>query len=96
MRWWEKPLESVKNTSFWYGKPRPLDIEMTSYALLTYLERGESEEALPILRWLMRQRNEMGGFQSTQVSRDATLTDLAPWLVYDVVERWAYMHLNSG
>ncbi|KAF0289583.1 CD109 antigen [Amphibalanus amphitrite] len=66
MRWWEKPLESLKNTSFWYGRPRPLDIEMTSYALLTYLERGEREEALPILRWLMRQRNDMGGFQSTQ------------------------------
>ena len=67
MRWWEKPLESLRNTSYWYGKPRPLDIEMTSYALLTYLERGRTEQALPVLRWLMRQRNEMGGFQSTQV-----------------------------
>jgi len=65
-RWWESPLESLRNTSHWYGKTRPLDIEMTSYALLTYVERGRTTEALPILRWLMRQRNSQGGFQSTQ------------------------------
>ena len=86
MKWWEKPLESLKNTSFWYGKPRPLDIEMSSYALLTYLERSRTEEALPILRWLMRQRNEMGGFQSTQVSfRRAVLTSVGLQLLRNYV-----------
>lgn len=39
---------------------------MTSYGLLALLEAGLYSEALPILKWLLDQRNELGGFQSTQ------------------------------
>lgn len=46
---------------------RPLDVETTSYGLLTYVLRGLTRDAIPIMRWLTRQRNQYGGFQSTQV-----------------------------
>ncbi|RWS30312.1 CD109 antigen-like protein [Leptotrombidium deliense] len=49
---------SVKNL---YG-----NVEMTSYALMTYVIRGQFEDALPILRYLISQQNSKGGFMSTQ------------------------------
>lgn len=39
---------------------------MTSYALLAILQAGLYSNALPIVKWLINQRNELGGFQSTQ------------------------------
>jgi CD109 antigen len=41
---------------------------MTSYGLLTYLLRGEEKlgDAVSIAKWLLRQRNSMGGFMSSQ------------------------------
>lgn len=39
---------------------------MTAYALLTYLEKDLIEDAFPIMKWLVSQRNEEGGFASTQ------------------------------
>lgn len=41
---------------------------MTSYALLTYVLRGDVQGGLPILRWLLQLRGPNGGFQSTQVA----------------------------
>jgi len=52
----------------WVGEPNSVDVEMTAYALLTYLQRGLVEDALPILHWLVSQQNEQGGFASSQVS----------------------------
>lgn len=34
--------------------------------MLALLEAGLYSEALPIVKWLVNQRNELGGFQSTQ------------------------------
>ncbi|CAL1532262.1 unnamed protein product, partial [Lymnaea stagnalis] len=42
------------------------DILITSYAILTFTELGRVNEALPAVRWLTTQRNEQGGFSSTQ------------------------------
>ena len=42
-------------------------IEMTSYALLTYAIRGDVSEGIPVMKWLLGQQNEFGGFRSTQV-----------------------------
>lgn len=39
---------------------------MTAYAMLTYLEKGLVQDALPIMKWMVAQRNEEGGFASTQ------------------------------
>ena len=44
------------------------DIEATSYALLTFLRHGEISQTVPIVKWIIKQRNSRGGFFSTQVS----------------------------
>jgi CD109 antigen len=48
-----------------------VDRETTGYALLAYLEAAKTkdailEEAKPIMKWLVNERNAKGGFQSTQ------------------------------
>jgi CD109 antigen len=49
---------------------KPASVEMTGYALLIYLLRegpkGELKDSIAIGRWLLKQRNECGGFISTQ------------------------------
>lgn len=45
------------------------EVEMTAYALLTYTLLGDVAAALPVVKWLSQQRNALGGFSSTQVSR---------------------------
>ncbi|XP_053627278.1 thioester-containing protein 1 allele R1 isoform X4 [Cherax quadricarinatus] len=63
-KWWEAGgLKLTRETTV---ESRPLDVEATSYALLTYILRGLTRDALPIMSWLVRQRNQYGGFQSTQ------------------------------
>lgn len=63
-KWWSSgPLERTLETTL---DSRPLDVETTSYALLTYVLRGLTRDALPIMEWLVQQRNQHGGFQSTQ------------------------------
>ena len=41
-------------------------IETTSYAILSLLVRGDLSKAIQAGRWLMTQRNSLGGFVSTQ------------------------------
>lgn len=59
--------DKPKDTNQYFYQPRPVDVEMTSYALLTYMSLGDTERGLPIVRWLTAQRNSLGGFSSTQV-----------------------------
>ncbi|CRL04856.1 CLUMA_CG017909, isoform A [Clunio marinus] len=60
------------NLMFWVksdvkiDQPNAINIEMTAYALQAYIEAGLDAEAAPVLKWLVSQRNENGGFQSTQ------------------------------
>uniref|UniRef100_A0A915JB84 Uncharacterized protein n=1 Tax=Romanomermis culicivorax TaxID=13658 RepID=A0A915JB84_ROMCU len=61
----ESKMDDIK-TPYWYDKPPPAEVEMTSYALLTYLLRGDVSGALPLVRWLVGQQNAQGGFSSTQ------------------------------
>ncbi|OQR78344.1 CD109 antigen-like [Tropilaelaps mercedesae] len=42
------------------------DIEMTAYALLTLVNRGDNSQAIPVMQWLINQQNSNGGFTSTQ------------------------------
>ncbi|XP_025086516.1 CD109 antigen-like isoform X2 [Pomacea canaliculata] len=55
-------------TKHWERDPATsaLNIEMTSYNLLTYILREDVEGAMPILRWLMELQGPKGGFISTQ------------------------------
>lgn len=58
-------MEGQAKLGFFY-KPSPVDVEMTAYVLLTYAFERKVEKALPVARWLLAQRNERGGFTSTQ------------------------------
>ncbi|XP_059473013.1 CD109 antigen-like isoform X2 [Neocloeon triangulifer] len=66
-KWWSKPVpENDKKNPWRQYRTDPIAVEMTSYALMTYLERGLVKDSLPILKWLISQRNSQGGFESTQ------------------------------
>lgn len=64
--WWEKPIPESDSKNPWYSKPNSINVELTAYGLLAYYHANEITDALPILRWLITQRNENGGFTSTQ------------------------------
>uniref|UniRef100_A0AC34F5D0 Alpha-macroglobulin receptor-binding domain-containing protein n=1 Tax=Panagrolaimus sp. ES5 TaxID=591445 RepID=A0AC34F5D0_9BILA len=59
------PSKQDSSIKYFY-QPPPVDVEMTSYALLTYMTMNNTEKGLPIVRWLSGQRNANGGFSSTQ------------------------------
>ncbi|GAB6021255.1 CD109 molecule [Chamberlinius hualienensis] len=53
-----KPKPKVETNSY--------DIEMTSYALMTYVLRNDINNAISVVKWLISQTNSNGGFSSTQ------------------------------
>ncbi|XP_058816280.1 thioester-containing protein 1 allele R1-like, partial [Topomyia yanbarensis] len=65
-KWWHKPIPESENKSPWYSKPNSVNVEMSAYGMLAFLEAGLDTDALPIMKWLIAQRNDKGGFQSTQ------------------------------
>ena len=60
---WEIELEGSNNP--WTAIPNAAFVEMTSYALLSMLERNDFDASLPVARWILSQQNERGGFAST-------------------------------
>uniref|UniRef100_A0AAF5RX59 TEP1-F n=1 Tax=Wuchereria bancrofti TaxID=6293 RepID=A0AAF5RX59_WUCBA len=66
--YWSKKIgqEKPKDAQHYFYQPRPADVEMTAYVLLTYMIRDDTDKALPLVRWLTSQRNAYGGFSSTQ------------------------------
>ncbi|XP_046385261.1 CD109 antigen-like [Ischnura elegans] len=66
-KWWAKEVMAGESKNPWIKwSTRAANVEMTAYALLTYLERGLLGDALPIANWLIAQQNSLGGFASTQ------------------------------
>ncbi|XP_076468190.1 CD109 antigen-like [Babylonia areolata] len=63
---WERSRKVRQHRYSWQRQTDAISIEMTSYALLTYMVRGDVAGALPIVRWLTMQRGPQGGFISTQ------------------------------
>jgi CD109 antigen len=67
---WEKSSESTTpNPNVWippYWQANSVDVEMTSYALLTYVQKGDVVKSLLIGKWLVSKQNANGGFSSTQ------------------------------
>uniref|UniRef100_A0A0N4Z9Y7 A2M_recep domain-containing protein n=1 Tax=Parastrongyloides trichosuri TaxID=131310 RepID=A0A0N4Z9Y7_PARTI len=55
-----------KDTSLYFYQPKPADVEMTAYVLLSYNKLGDTHSASSVVRWLTSQRNSLGGFSSTQ------------------------------
>ncbi|XP_067624048.1 thioester-containing protein 1 allele R1 isoform X3 [Eurosta solidaginis] len=65
-KWWSKAEAPKEEDKFWYYRPRSNDVEITSYVLLAVLDKDGAENTLPIVKWLISQRNSNGGFSSTQ------------------------------
>jgi len=73
--YWEGKEKPVKQEAGdWvppYHRSSSSNIERTSYALMAMIGDGTDSNALamarPIVRWLSKQRNALGGFASTQV-----------------------------
>lgn len=52
----------------WYNRTRSVNVEISSYAVMSLLENGLIGDALPAVKWLMNQRSDLGGFVSSQDS----------------------------
>lgn len=65
-KWWNKTAPSNEQQSPWYNTTRSVNIEISAYAALTLLENNLVGDALPVLNWLMDQRNAFGGFVASQ------------------------------
>lgn len=66
MKWWAKDVPKNETKNLWNSLPKTMDIETTSYALLTLLEANLLEDSLPVVNWLVSQSNNIGGFTSSQ------------------------------
>ena len=66
LKWWSKPVPDTDKNPWLGSLPRSVDVEMTSYAMMTLLRRNLVTDAIPVMKWLVRQRNTEGGFSSTQ------------------------------
>ena len=65
------PTKKPTTTWHWSSKPNPANIEMTAYALMSYImgakPYGSRLDHFKIVKWLIKNRNSYGGFGSTQV-----------------------------
>lgn len=61
LKWWTR---RSGNPDAQHSKS--IDIEITAYGLLALIRAGRLPEALPYFRWLLKQRNDQGGFVGTQ------------------------------
>uniref|UniRef100_A0A8C3W7F6 CD109 molecule n=1 Tax=Catagonus wagneri TaxID=51154 RepID=A0A8C3W7F6_9CETA len=62
MQFWVSSVSKLSES--W--QPSSLDIEVAAYTLLSHFLQYQVSEGIPIMRWLSRQRNSLGGFASTQ------------------------------
>lgn len=64
-KWWQRELPEDQAKNPWQSAPNTINIEMTSYALLTLADRGEITSAVPVTNWLFKQQAAHGSFAST-------------------------------
>lgn len=62
--YWENP--GVKTSSSQSNRRTTMEVEMAAYALMAFIKLDRKSEALPVVKWLVSQRNSQGGFYSTQ------------------------------
>ncbi|KAM3856320.1 CD109 antigen [Vipera latastei] len=62
LRFWASPSSGLSNS--W--QPCSADIEVAGYALLSHFVQQRLLEGIPIMKWLSKQRNHLGGYSSTQ------------------------------
>lgn len=61
-KWWTKSSATNKATK----ASKTIDIEITAYGLLALLENKQYADSLSYFKWLLSQRNDLGGFEGTQ------------------------------
>nr|XP_033794268.1 CD109 antigen-like [Geotrypetes seraphini] len=61
-KFWSSPTSGLSN----YWQPSSSDIETASYALLSHFQQNRITEGIPIMKWLSQQRNNLGGYSTTQ------------------------------
>lgn len=61
MKWWARKSGSPNAR-----QSKSINIEITAYGLLSLIHADRLPEALPYFRWLLKQRNDQGGFVGTQ------------------------------
>lgn len=66
MNFWQKEIPKSDTQNYWNSQPNSVNVEMSAYALQACMEAGNVVDAIKIMRWLITQQNEKGGFQSTQ------------------------------
>ena len=67
MKYWKKEMVEDEKTLWWsYRRRSSVNVEMSAYAMLAFILTGRDQQAIPVMKWLVSQRNERGGFQSTQ------------------------------
>ncbi|XP_068137594.1 LOW QUALITY PROTEIN: CD109 antigen-like [Hyperolius riggenbachi] len=60
-KYWSAPSET---TGYW--QPRTTDIETAAYALLSLRRQNRIADGIPVMKWLSQQRNQLGGYISSQ------------------------------
>ena len=64
---WHKDIPEVdKKSPWWTRQSNSVNVEMTAYALQAFVEAGRETDGVPIMKWLVSQRNKDGGFSSSQ------------------------------
>jgi CD109 antigen len=66
MKHWAKEIPASDSNNPWSYRPNSVNVEMSAYALQAFVEANRDADAVPIMKWLVTQRNSEGGFQSTQ------------------------------
>lgn len=94
----ELDINAIKkdDTMHWYREAKQLktsespsiNVEIASYAMMAYINVGRGEEALKIMKWLMTQMNDLGGFYST------TDTVIALQALAMIAERFHSKNIN--
>ena len=63
----------VRTGEHWFNQPLEINIESTSYGLLSTLIMANrttaTENGLDVVKWLNEERNANGGFRTSQVRR---------------------------
>ncbi|XP_054849093.1 CD109 antigen [Eublepharis macularius] len=62
LRFWRSPSAELSDS--W--QPHSTDTELAGYALLSHVKQQRLLEGLSIMKWLLKQRNSLGGYSSTQ------------------------------
>ena len=64
-KWWQMQVPEDWAENPWSKERNTINIETTSYALLTMADRGSISDAVPVVNWLFSQQNGHGGYAST-------------------------------